>query len=303
MTKPVLAILAAGIGSRFGGLKQIAPIDAYGRAIIDYSVYDAKRAGFETAVCVINPAQESDFREMIGERLSRLMDVRYAYQRLDALPGGFSLPAGRSKPWGTAHAVLAAKPVISKPFAVVNADDFYGASSYKQMYGALINDVDASRGVMVGFRLGNTLTEHGYVSRGICEADETGSLISITERVRIERRPNGAVFLDENGAETFLPNSAIASMNLWGFHHDILERIEELFARFLSNNLAANPLKCEFYLPYIVDSLLKESAYKVNVQLTAEKWLGVTYADDLPAVKTAVAQLTAAGLYPAGEWF
>ncbi len=211
MTKPVLVILAAGIGSRFGGLKQIAPVDDAGHVIIDYSIYDARRAGFETAVCVINPDQEKDFRECLGDRLSRIIDVRYAYQHLDALPGGFSLPEGRIKPWGTAHAVWSAKSVISGPFAVVNADDFYGASSYKQMYNALLSGVDASHGVMVGFLLENTLTEHGFVSRGICDVDEAGNLTAIQERVHIERRPHGAMFLDENGNEVFLPNGTIAS--------------------------------------------------------------------------------------------
>ncbi len=303
MNKPILVILAAGIGSRFGGLKQVAPIDGAGRAIIDYSIYDAKRAGFETAVCIINPAQEKDFRDMIGDRLSRLIDVRYAYQHLDALPAGFSVPEGRIKPWGTAHAVLAAKTLISGPFAVVNADDFYGASSYKQMYNALQTGVDASHGVMVGFMLENTLTEHGYVSRGICEADESGCLTTITERVHIERRPNGAMFLDEEGKEAFLPNGTIASMNLWGFDNSIIDEIEALFASFLAKYLPVNPLKCEFYLPYVVDALLRGGGYDVKVELTKEKWLGVTYANDLPAVKAAIAQLIADGVYPpAGLW-
>ncbi len=300
MNKPVLVILAAGIGSRFGGLKQIAPIDAAGRAIIDYSIYDAARAGFETAVCVINPAQEKDFRACIGERLSRLIDVRYAYQRLSALPKGFSVPEGRVKPWGTAHAVWSAKDVIGGPFAVINADDFYGASSYKQIFAALAG-ADASHGAMVGFMLENTLTEHGYVSRGICEADESGGLIAITERVHIERRPGGAMFLDEDGKEVFLPNGTIASMNLWGFDRGFIDEIEALFASFLANSLPVNPLKCEFYLPYVVSELLK-TGYKVKVEQTKEKWLGVTYADDLHAVRTSIAQLIAVGAYPEGSW-
>ncbi len=302
MNKPALVILAAGIGSRFGGLKQVAPVDSFGRAIIDYSIYDAKRAGFETAICVINPAQEREFREMIGDRLARLIDVRYAYQRLDALPAGFSVPEGRNKPWGTAHAVLAAKSLIDGPFAVVNADDFYGASSYKQMFGALQGGVDASHGVLVAFLLENTLTEHGYVSRGVCEANEAGNLISITERVHIERRPNGAMFIDEDGAERFLPNGTVVSMNLWGFDRGFVDGIEERFARFLADNLSVNPLKCEFYLPSVVDAMLKGGAYKVGVQLTEEKWLGVTYANDLPAVKSSIAQLISAGVYPEGSW-
>ncbi len=301
MNKPVLVILAAGLGSRFGGLKQVAPIDAAGRAIIDYSIYDAARAGFETAVCVINPAQEKDFRACIGDRLARQIDVRYAYQRLDALPDGFTIPEGRIKPWGTAHAVLAAKPLIDGPFAVVNADDFYGASSYRQMFNALQSVVDASHGVMIGFLLENTLTEHGYVSRGICEPDASGWLTSITERVHIERRDGGAVFLDD-GKEVFLPNGTIASMNLWGFDSSFVGETEALFASFLAKHLPVNPLKCEFYLPYVVDALLQRGGYKVKVELTKEKWLGVTYANDLPAVKAAIAQLIADGVYPEGLW-
>ncbi|MDR1209545.1 MAG: NTP transferase domain-containing protein [Clostridiales bacterium] len=300
--KPVLVILAAGLGSRFGGLKQIAPVDDEGNVIIDYSIFDARRAGFETVVCVINPGQERDFRDKIGDRASKHIEVKYALQRLDDLPSGFAAPEGRVKPWGTAHAVLAAKDVVSGPFAVINADDFYGAASYKQVYDFLCSGIAKTHCAMVGFRLGNTLTENGYVSRGVCEVDGCGRVLSITERVHIEKAAGGAEYVTDDGARVFLPNEKIVSMNLWGLPRGFFDEVGERFEGFLSANLPKNPLKCEFFMPFVINDLLAEGIYTADMLVSEEKWLGITYAADLRIVRENIARLRALGNYPARLW-
>lgn len=303
MNKPVLAIMAAGLGSRYGGLKQIAPVDDNKHIIIDYSIYDAHRAGFETVVCIITPALEKDFREVIGDRISKHMEVKYAYQKPDSLPAGFSVPEGRIKPWGTAHAVLSAKNLIDSPFAVINADDFYGRSAFTEIYDFLSSKSDERTHAMVGFSIENTLTENGHVARGVCKVDNNDNLVEIIERVHIEARPDGAAFTEDNGESfTFLPIGTTVSMNMWGFGQSIMNEIENRFAAFLNKNLPENPLKCEYFLPLVPNELLREGKVRITVLRTPDKWYGVTYPDDMPSVKAAIAKMKSEDIYPEYLW-
>ncbi|MBR5381480.1 MAG: NTP transferase domain-containing protein [Oscillospiraceae bacterium] len=298
MKRPVLVIMAAGMGSRFGGLKQITPVDSGGRVIMDFSVYDAKRAGFERAVVVIKPENEADFRKLVGERIEKTLPVTYAYQTLDSLPAGFSVPEGRVKPWGTAHAVLCAAPFIDGPFAVINADDFYGAGAFELVGGFLRSEHGDNEHVMAGFLLKNTLTENGSVARGVCETDERGYLVSVTERTHVVKTPTGAAY-SLDGGETFTDISpeSVVSMNFWGFSEGILPAFERGFASFLENEAPKNPLKAEFYLPAVVSGELAAGKASCRVLPCAEKWYGVTYRDDLESVKNAVSSLEKAGKY------
>lgn len=247
MNKPVLVVMAAGMGSRYGGLKQVDPVGGHGQLIIDYSIYDARRAGFETVVFVIKHEIEDTFKAAIGDRLSKVIDVRYAYQDLSDLPEGYSVPEGRIKPWGTAHAILAARRVIDGPFAVVNADDYYGPEGFREIYQYLESHPDRPgcyEFAMVGYQLGNTVTEHGHVARGICEEDGDHFLTRVTERTHIEKDGADARFTEDDGATwTHLPGSTIVSMNLWGFTRSFLEEAQARFPAFLDRALAENPLK------------------------------------------------------------
>lgn len=306
MKKPVLVIMAAGMGSRYGGLKQIDPIDGDGHIIMDFSVYDAVRAGFEKAIFIIKRENEQAFREAIGDRLSRFIQVSYVFQELDNIPEGFTVPEGRVKPWGTGHAVLSCIHEIDGPFVVINADDYYGVRAFQMAYDFLTDpeaEDAAGRYMMVGYRLENTLTENGYVSRGVCVTDDEGYLRGINERTHIEKRGDGAAYTENEGASwTELPADAAVSMNMWGFSADILEELKKRFVVFLEENLEKNPLKCEFFLPFVVDELLEEKKATVKVLKSADKWYGVTYKEDKPMVMAAVQNLKDQGLYPQKLW-
>lgn len=305
MKEPVLVIMAAGMGSRYGGLKQIDPVDPDGHIIMDFSIYDAKRAGFQKVVFIIKKAIEAEFKESIGNRISQYMDVSYAYQELDTLPEGFSVPEGREKPFGTGHAILSAKDVIDGPFAVINADDYYGVHAFQEIYQYLsVNEDDEKyRYAMVGYILSNTLTENGYVSRGICETDAEGYLTGIHERTRIEKRGAGAEYTEDGGA-TWVPISpeSIASMNLFGFSASLLKELEQRFPVFLEKGLKENPLKCEYFLPTVVGDLIAEEKATVKVLKSTDRWYGITYKEDKQAVVDAIQKLKEEGIYPQHLW-
>lgn len=297
-----LVVMAAGLGSRYGGLKQIAPVDPNGHILMDYSIYDALRAGFDRVVCIIKPEMREDFYEVIGHRLEKHVEVRYAYQRLDNLPAGYNVPEGRAKPWGTAHALLCAKEQIDAPFAVINADDFYGRDAFAAIAGFLREKHGAGEHAMVGYRIENTLTENGHVARGVCETDENGFLRGVTERTHIEPREGGAAFTEDGEHFTFVPAGTIVSMNLWGFQPGVMEEIDRRFAPWLDETLPVNPLKGEYFLPLIPNALIHEGKGSVRVLSTHEKWYGVTYHDDMPKLQAALAGMRADGVYPEGLW-
>ena len=306
MKKPVLVVMAAGMGSRYGGLKQIDPVGGHGQLLMDYSIYDARRAGFESVVFVIKHEIEESFKRAVGDKLSRSMEVRYAYQQLDDLPAGYAVPEGRVKPWGTCQAVLSARHLIDGPFAVVNSDDYYGPEGFKKIYDYLLSHPDrpnCCEYAMVGYLLGNTVTENGHVARGICEEDGEGYLTRVTERTHIEKDGDDARFTEDEGASwNRLSGSTIVSMNLWGFTRSFLDEAEERFPAFLDRTLRENPLKGEYYLPSVVTQLLEERKARVKVLRSADKWHGVTYREDKPVVVQAVADMTARGLYPENLW-
>ena len=292
MDKPCLVIMAAGMGSRYGGLKQMDPMDEQGHIIMDFSVYDAREAGFEDV-----------FRRTIGDRVSRSMEVAYAFQNLNDLPEGFSVPEGRVKPWGTAHALLSARHVVNGPFVAINADDYYGKQAFRDQYRFLTETEDESSRYhysMSGYHLANTLTENGHVSRGVCTTDARGYLTDIVERTRIEWKDGVPAYtLDEGVTWTSLPAETPVSMNMWGFGRSFLAETEARFADFLNRGLAENPMKCEYYIPSVVHELLAAGRADVRVMTTPDKWYGVTYKEDKPMVQKAIADMKARGLYPA----
>ena len=303
--KPVLVIMAAGMGSRYGGLKQIDPVDKEGHIIMDFSIFDAKRAGFEKVIFIIKRENEADFKEAICNRLAKIMDVEYAFQELTNLPEGFSVPEGRVKPFGTAHAILSCIDKIDGPFAVINADDYYGSHAFQAIYDYLSTheDDDKYRYTMVGYILENTLTENGHVARGVCVTDENHQLVGIHERTRIERKGDGAAYTEDEGATWVpLPKGSIVSMNMWGFTRSILLEIQERFPNFLEENLPKNPLKCEFFLPTVVGDLLTENKASVEVLKSEDKWYGVTYKEDKPVVMAAIQKMKDEGKYPQKLW-
>ncbi|MEG2440201.1 MAG: sugar phosphate nucleotidyltransferase [Acetivibrio sp.] len=305
MSKPVLVIMAAGMGSRYGGLKQIDPIDKAGHIIIDFSIYDAIEAGFEKIVFIIKKQDEADFRACIGDRMEKLIEVAYVYQEMNNLPEGYHVPEGRTKPYGTGHAILSCKGVVDGPFAVINADDYYGKNAYKMLYDYLEKQTEDEKYnyTMVGYVLENTLTENGHVARGVCEMGENGFLKEIHERTHIEKR-NGAAEYTEDDGKTWvtIPEGSCVSMNMWGFGPSILEELEKRFPIFLDENLEKNPLKCEYFLPMVVGELLTEGKASVEVQKSLDKWYGVTYHEDKEAVMQAIQQLKDKGLYPERLW-
>ena len=307
MKKPVLVVMAAGMGSRYGGLKQIDPVGSHGEAILDYSLFDAHEAGFETAVIIIKKAIEKDFMETVGARLKKCpMEIRYAYQEIEKIPEGFAIPAERTKPWGTSHAVLCAKDEIDgAPFAVINADDYYGKSAYQVIYNQLTQAQDGEYYdfCMVGYQLGNTVTDNGSVARGICSTDENGYLTQVVERTKIEKYEGGIHFTEDDGATwTDVPANTNVSMNMWGFTPVFLDEIAARFPEFLSVDVPKNPVKAEFFLPRTVSELLSEKKATVKVLESADKWYGVTYAADKPQVVAALKAMAEAGLYPDGLW-
>ncbi len=301
MGKPVLVIMAAGMGSRYGGLKQIDPVDGQGHIIMDFSIYDAMAAGFEKVVFIIKKANEQAFKESIGNRVSEKIQAEYVFQELDKIPAGFTVPQGREKPFGTGHAILCCKDVLDGPFAVINADDYYGRHAYKAIYDYLVNhqDDEKYRYTMVGYALKNTLTEHGHVARGICRTDEQGFLEGIEERTHIEKRGEGAAFTEDDGqTRTQVSMESTVSMNMWGFSKSILDELEAGFTGFLRDELPKNPLKAEYFLPTAVGTLLKEDKASVRVLTSRDKWYGVTYKEDKKMVVDAIASLKREGLYP-----
>ena len=299
--QPTLVIMAAGMGSRFGGLKQMTPVDEAGHFIIDFSLYDAYQAGFRRVVFIIKHEIEETFRQTIGARMEKWFHVDYVYQELDCLPAGFAVPAGRKKPWGTAHAVACCRDVIDGPFAVINSDDFYGRGAYEAMFRFLSENQAPDHYAMLGYHLRNTVTEFGSVARGICHV-ENGLLRDITERTKIFKRGDDAAYTEDG--ETFFPlsGSDLVSMNFWGFTPQVLEEIWDKFPRFLEENLPVNPEKCEFYLPTVVNNQLQEGRAQVYVLPCTETWYGVTYKEDLPVVRQAVARLKESGKYPEKLW-
>lgn len=306
MKKPVLVVLAAGMGSRYGGLKQIDPVGPHGQLIIDYSIYDARRAGFDTVVFVIKRELEESFKAAIGDRLSRSLTVLYAYQELTDLPDGFSVPEGRVKPWGTGHAVLAARRVVDSPFAVINADDYYGPESFRAIYDYLSSTPQSptcAEFAMVGYPLNKTVTKNGHVARGICVEDEQQFLRSVTELTHIEQDGEDARYTEDGGASwARLSGSTIVSMNLWGLTERFFTEAQARFPAFLMQALASDPLKGEYFLPDIISTLIEEGKARVKVLRSHDQWHGVTYQADKPMVKDALAQKVADGLYPERLW-
>ncbi len=304
MKKPVLVIMAAGMGSRYGGLKQIDPVDDQGNKIIDFSIYDALQAGFEKIIFVIKKEHEADFRTVISDRIGDAAEIVYAYQELEAIPAGCSIPEGRVKPWGTGQAVLAAKDLVDGPFAVINADDFYGRTAFRLIYDHLMSntDTDTYNYVMVGYALKNTLTENGSVSRGVCETDANSCLTDIVERTEIVRKDGGIAYTEDK--EHYIPISgdSIVSMNMWGFTESFLPEAEARFAGFFKESVPKNPLKSEFFLPFIVDELLKEGKAVVKVLKSEDQWFGVTYQEDKPFVQKSIRELKDQGVYPEKLW-
>ncbi len=304
MKKPALVIMAAGMGSRYGGLKQIDPVDEYGNIIMDFSIYDAKQAGFEKVVFIIKKENEPDFRAAVGNRIGRQMETAYVYQDLYDIPVGFEVPAGRVKPWGTGHAILSCRNEVDGPFAVINADDYYGREAFQVIYDYLVTYEDDSkyRFAMVGYQVENTLTDHGSVARGVCETDRDGMLTAITERTRIERRGTDIVFAEDNGETVKIPEGTLVSMNLWGFSKGILKELELRFPAFLNRTLRENPMKGEFFIPTVVGGLIEERRASVQVLHSHDKWFGVTYKEDKETVVRAVRELKEKGLYPERLW-
>ncbi len=302
--KPVLVVMAAGMGSRYGGLKQIDPVGSKGEAILDYSVYDAHQAGFETVVIIIKEAIKNDFMDTVGARLRNApVEIRYAYQELYKLPEGYSIPEGRTKPWGTGHAVLcAAEAIDGAPFAVINADDYYGKEAFKTIYNQLSTAQDPNGHCMMGYALSKTVTENGSVARGICVTDENSFLTQVTERTRIETYEGGIHFTEDGETWTDLADDTIVSMNMWGFMPSFLPQITARFSSFLDKALVENPLKGEYYLPSPVSQLLSEGKASVKVLTSPDRWYGVTYAADKPVVMAALKSMQENGLYPDGLW-
>ena len=305
MKKPVLVVMAAGMGSRYGGLKQIDPVDKQGHIIMDFSIYDAVNAGFEKVVFIIKKENEADFKAAIGDRLSKVIEVEYVFQDLNNLPEGYGVPEGRVKPWGTGHAILSCIGTVDAPFAVINADDYYGSHAFQMIYDYLTTheDDEKYRYTMVGYVLENTLTENGHVARGVCVTDENSYLQKINERTHIEKRGAETAYTEDEGKTwTVIPEGSVVSMNMWGFSESILKELKDRFAKFLDENLEANPLKCEYFLPFVVDELLGEGKATVEVLKSLDKWYGVTYKEDKPVVVAAIQALKDSGLYPEKLW-
>ena len=298
--KPTLFLLAAGMGSRYGGLKQLDGLGPNGETIMDYSIYDAIKAGFGKLVFVIRKDFERDFREKIISKYEGHIPCELVFQSIDALPEGFTCPEGRVKPWGTNHAVLMGASVINEPFAVINCDDFYGSDSYRSMAQFLSSLPEGSKNryAMVGFRVGNTLSESGTVSRGICGTDENRMLTSVVERTKIQRMDGEVKYIDDNGEWTATPENTPVSMNFWGFTPDYFGYSADLFVQFLSDPQNMENLKSEFFIPFVVDKLIAEGTATVEVLDTTSKWFGVTYPEDRPSVVEKIKELVAAGVYP-----
>lgn len=302
-SEPILVVMAAGIGSRFGGVKQLASFGAYQQCIIDYSLFDAYRAGFRRVVFIVSDNILEDFKQKIGIHVENRMEVRYAIQRMDTLPQGCTIPEGRTKPWGTGHAIMCCRELIDAPFVAINGDDFYGQDAFKQTYDFLSQPHQAGEYAMAGFLLKNTLSENGSVSRGVCRLTEDGYLDSVVENTHIISTCDGPL-TTMDGGKTYLPLSpeTPVSMNLWAFTPDFMDQLWARFPAFYQKALAENPLKDEYFLPFVVNDTLHEGISTVRVLHTSSKWYGITYHADLPAVSDAISQLTQQGEYPECLW-
>lgn len=297
MSEPVLVILAAGMGSRFGGLKQITAVDDFGHAIIDFSMYDAYQAGFRNIVFIIKHEIENDFKEIVGHRAEKHFNVKYVYQQLDCLPEGFGVPEGRVKPWGTGHAVLCAQDAIDGPFAVINADDYYGPGAYQALYNFLAEEKPDNEHAIAAYLLKNTVTENGHVARGICSIQD-GYMTDVVERTHIEKDGENAKFT-ENGTDYFpLDGNSPVSMNCWGFGKAMMDELDRRFPAWLEENIPLNPLKCEYFLPFVVNASVKDGTGTVKALDCREVWHGVTYKEDLEDVVSFIRSQRAAGIYP-----
>ena len=297
MREPTLVILAAGMGSRFGGLKQIMAVDDFGHAIIDFSLYDAYRAGFRKVAFIIKHEIEEDFKAAVGRRMEKYFDVKYVYQQLDLLPEGYSVPEGRVKPWGTGHAVLCCRGIVDGPFAVINADDFYGRAAYEAMYDFLSKERPGTEHAMVAYQLRNTVTETGYVARGICQV-ENGLLTDVVERTHIEKHGEVISFTEDGESYTPLPADVPVSMNCWAFSNSMLDELYKRFPAWLDANLSVNPTKCEYFLPFVTNAMIKDGEGTVAVLPCHEQWYGMTYKEDFPTVVNAIKALRDGGVYP-----
>ena len=297
MQEPTLVILAAGMGSRFGGLKQITAVDDHGHAIIDFSLYDAYRAGFRKVVFIIKHEIEEDFKNRVGRRMEKYFDVKYVYQQLDVLPAGYAVPEGRVKPWGTGHAVMCCAGVVDGPFAVINADDFYGPSAYTTLFDYLKEDRADNEHAMVAYELRKTVTENGSVARGICSV-ENGYLTDVVERTRIEKRGDDAAFTEDGVNFVPVSGDVPVSMNFWGFGKSMLRELQGRFPAWLDENLPANPLKCEYFLPSVANAVIKENRGSVRILNCHETWHGITYKEDMDSVINYLAELRRQGIYP-----
>lgn len=299
--KPTLVILAAGMGSRYGGMKQIDGVGNHGEPIIEFSIYDAREAGFEKVVLIIRREHEEAFRKALTDRVSKNMKVEFAYQDMDNLPEGFTVPEGRIKPWGTTHALLACKGVVKGPFAIINADDFYGRDAYRVIYKYLSEEISDDHYAMVGYLCGNTLTDNGTVTRGVCEKDAEGNLSRIREVQKIIRR-NGRPYFQEDGEWKPLNEYSLVSMNFWGFTPKIFKQVEPLFANFLKEHLDENPTTCEYVIPTTVGELVENGTCSVKVLSSNDKWFGVTYKEDKPEVVEKIQKMKDDGIYPDVLW-
>jgi len=297
MREPTLVILAAGMGSRFGGLKQIMPVDEQGHAIIDYSLFDARRAGFRRLVFIIKREIEEDFKAAVGRRMERYFEVRYVFQQLDCLPAGYSVPEGRVKPWGTGHAVACCAGTIDGPFAVINADDYYGPSAFSALYDYLSADRPADEHAMVAYELRRTVTENGSVARGICSVED-GFLTGVEELTHIFKRGDDAADITDGRPERPLSGGLPVSMNCWAFGTQVLEELNRRFPSWLEENLAANPLRAEYFLPAVVNAMIRDGLARVRVLNCHETWHGITYQEDLDTVVHHLASLRDNGVYP-----
>ncbi|MBQ9686510.1 MAG: nucleotidyltransferase [Oscillospiraceae bacterium] len=297
MQEPTLVILAAGMGSRFGGLKQIMAVDDFGHAIIDFSLYDAYRAGFRKVAFIIKHEIEDDFKAAVGRRMEKYFDVKYVFQQLDMLPPGYAVPDGRVKPWGTAHAVLCCKDAVDGPFAVINADDFYGRGAFQAIYDFLAADRSENEHAMVSYLLKNTVTENGYVARGICQVED-GFLTDVVERTHIEKRGADAAYTEDGKTYVPLSGEVPVSMNFWGFGKGMFRELEARFPAWLDENLKTNPVKAEYFLPFVANAAIQDGTGSVRVLNCHEVWYGMTYKGDIDSVVSAIRTMRENGVYP-----